>query len=82
VPKALITEKQLIDAINVALRNDWKHQDHHCLVSGLRRVALSDRNWEVSMSNTGGADFRHAAECEALKERVIAELIPKYDVKW
>ena len=45
MPKALITESQLIDAINLALRKDWPHKDSHCQISGLRRVSLPERNW-------------------------------------
>lgn len=51
--KTLISEQQLKDEINVELRRGWSHNDSHCEVSGLKRVSLPERNWEVTMSNTG-----------------------------
>ena len=79
--KTLISERHLIDAINLALSKGWTHVDAHCEVTGLKRVSLPERNWEVTMTNTGG-DFRREEECQTLKDRVLAEIVQKYDVSW
>ena len=80
--KALITEQRLIDAINLALRHDWPHKDCHCEVSALSKVKYPERNWEVEQTSMGGSDLLHAEECERLLDRVLNELVVKYDVKW
>lgn len=80
--KTLIPEKELINAINVALRKDWPHKDRHCQVTALKKVSLPNRNWEVAMDSTGGMDFRYAAECDALRERALNALVQQYDVRW
>jgi hypothetical protein len=80
--KALITEQRLIEAINLALRHDWPHKDCHCEVAALRRVKYPERNWEVEHTNMGGTSLLHTEECERLLERVLNELIGKYDVQW
>lgn len=80
--KALITEQRLIDAINLALRHDWPHKDCHCEVSALRKVEYPERNWEVELTHMGGANLLRTEECERLLDRVLNELVGKYDVQW
>lgn len=80
--KALITEQRLIEAINLALRHDWPHKDCHCEVVALRKVKYPERNWEVQVKSTGGANLLHTEECESLLEKVLSELVGKYDVQW
>ena len=80
--KMLIPEMELINAINAALRKDWTHKDWHCQVTALKKVSLPNRNWEVAMDSTGGMDLRYAADCDALKERVLKVLVQQYDVRW
>lgn len=80
--KALITEQHLIEVINLALRHDWPHKDCHCAVTALRKVEYPERNWEVETTNMGGANLLHTEECEHLLERVLSELVGKYDVQW
>lgn len=80
--KALITEQRLIDAINLALRHDWPDKDCHCEISALRKVEYPERNWEVETTSVGGANLLHTEECERLLDRVLNELVGKYDVKW
>ena len=79
--KILISERHLIDEINLALKKSWTHLDAHCEVSTLGRASLPERNWEVTMTNTGG-DFRRGEECQALIDRVLAGFVQKYDVNW
>ena len=80
--KALITEQRLIDAINLALRHDWPHKDCHCEVAALTKVKYAERNWEVQEKSIGGANLLHTEECESLLEKVLSDLVGKYDVQW
>ena len=80
--KALITEQRLIDTINLALRRDWHHKDCHCEVSALRKVKYPKSNWKAELTNMGGANLLHTEECEHLLDRVLNELVKKYDVQW
>ena len=80
--KALITEQRFIDAINLTLRHDWPHNNSHCEVSALREVRYPDRNWEVELTSLGGANLLHTEECEQLLDKVINELVRKYNVQW
>lgn len=81
-PKALIPEQRLIDTINLALSKDWPHKDRSCRVLALKRVNLPERNWEVVSTTLGGSDLSHAAECQNTLDRVLNELVGKYDVHW
>ena len=80
--KALITEQQLVDVINSALRNDWPLKDCHCEVAALKRVNFPERNWEVELTSMGGASLLHTEECERLLKRVSNDLVAEYDVHW
>lgn len=80
--KALITEQRLIEAINLALRHDWPHKDCYCEVAALRKVEYPERNWEVEHTSMDGTNLLHTEECEILLERVLSELVEKYDVQW
>ena len=80
--KALITAARLVDAINIGLQKDWKHKDHHCRVIGLKRVNYPERNWEVESYGTGGKDLMRSTECQQLLDRILNELVTKYDVIW
>lgn len=80
--KALITKQHLIEAINLELRNDWPHKDGHCEVVALRKVELPERNWEVLEKSIVGSHLLHTEECERLLERVLSDLVGKYDVQW
>lgn len=79
--KALIAERQLLDAINIALKHDWRPRDGTCEVHALKKVARPDRNWEVDISGTSGSRLS-VPECDELLARVLDELTPKYDVLW
>lgn len=83
--RVLQTVKQLIEAINVAVANDWKHKDHHCIVSRLRQSSGSGCNWQVDIRNcggAGGASHAHQEECNFLIERAVSVLAQKYNVSW
>lgn len=80
--KALLTEDQLISAINLALDHGWPHKNHACRVLGLKKVDLPERNWEVAISEIGGVDLLKSSECERKLKRVLDEVVPKYDVAW
>ena len=84
--KELLSEQQLLEVINVALEKDWAHKDCHCAVGSLRKINLPERNWEVAGFNTGGTTLlcpaEYTAECDALRQRVLEKLVPKYDVLW
>lgn len=80
--KALLTEQQLINAINIALANDWPHADRPCRVESLRKATKINLNWEIDTFSTSGPDLSHTLDCDALRQRVLDELIPKYDVIW
>ncbi len=80
--KALITEQRLIEIINLALHHDWAHKDCQCEVAALRKVGYPERNWEVEVTSINGANLLYAQECEHLLEKVLGELIGKYDVQW
>lgn len=80
--KDLLSEQQLLEVINVALAKDWTHKDCHCDVRNLRKINLPERNWEVAEVGTGGTTLLYTAECDALRQRVLDELVPKYDVLW
>lgn len=80
--KVLITEQLLIDAINLALRNDCQHKDCHCQVVALKKVEYPERNWEVERSTTGGSNLLHTEECQRILDRVLNELVARYDVQW
>jgi hypothetical protein len=76
------TEELLISAINVAVANDWKHEDHHCVVSRLRRANGPGCNWQVDIRNCGGTSLAHQEECDFLIERAVSVLAAKYNVAW
>lgn len=80
--KAKITEEALLDAINLALENDWEHPNCHCRVEKLRQANRTSGNWEVDSVNYGGETLEHHSECDELRKRVLDELYPKYDVAW
>ena len=80
--KDLLSEHKLLEVINVALAKGWAHKDCHCDVRSLRKINLPERNWEVAESGVGGTTLRYTAECDALRQRVLEELVPKYDVLW
>lgn len=80
--KLLITERRLVEAINLALRHDWPHKDCHCEVVSLRKVNYPERNWEVDSTTRGGVTLLHEAECQRFLDRVLNESVGKYDVDW
>jgi hypothetical protein len=82
MPKALVTEQQLINAINVALANDWPHADRPCRVESLRKTGKINLNWEIDTFSRSGTDLSHALDCDGLRQRVLDELTPKYNVIW
>lgn len=80
--KDLLSEQKLLEVINVALKKDWIHEDCHCDVRSLKRINTPERNWEIEVFGTGGTNLHHTAECDALRQRVLEELVRKYDVLW
>ena len=80
--RATQTEEQLIKSINVAVANDWRHTNHHCLVSRLKKHDGAGCNWLVDISNCGGASVAHREECTLLIERTVSVLSAKYNVAW
>ena len=80
--KTLITEQHLIEEINLPLHHDWAHKDCHCEVAALRKVSYPERNWEVDVTSTNGANLLYTQECEHLLEIVLSGLAGKYDVQW
>ncbi|NKF24794.1 hypothetical protein [Solimonas marina] len=80
--RVLQTEKLLISTINVAIANDWKYKDHHCVVSSLRRANGPGCNWQVDIRNCGGSSLEHQEECNFLIERAVSVLAAKYNVAW
>lgn len=80
--KAVITEKLLLDAINIALANDWPHKDRPCRVEALIKTTKPDRNWDVDIYSTSGPDLLHSTKCDEIRQHVLNELMPKYDVIW
>ena len=80
--KDLLSEQRLLEVINIALEKDWAHKDCHCDVRSLRKINLPERNWEVAGFGTGGTTLLYTAECDELRQRVLEELVPKYDVLW
>lgn len=81
--KALVTEQQLINAINMALANDWPYADRPCRVESLRKAEKTNLNWEIDTFSTSGTDLlSHALDCDGLRQRVLDELTLKYNVIW
>lgn len=80
--RVMQTEEQLIKSINLAVANDWKHSDHHCVVSRLRKANGVGCNWQVDTTNCGGASLAHQQECSFLIKRAASELSAKYNVAW
>jgi len=84
--KDLLSEQQLLEVINIALAKDWVHKDCHCSVGSLRKINHPERNWEAAGFNTGGITLRcpaeYTAKCDALRQRVLEEMVRKYDVLW
>lgn len=80
--KDLLSEQQLLEVINAALAKDGVHKDCHCDVRSLRKINTPEKNWEVAVFGTGGTTLLYTAKCDALRWRVLEELVPKYDVLW
>ena len=80
--KAQISERNLVEVINLALAKDWPYKDRPCRVEALKKVSHADRNCEVATDSTSGPDLRHVQECNTLRRRILDELAPKYDVIW
>jgi len=76
--KDLLSEQQLLEIINTELAKHWAHKDSSCDVRNLRQINLPERNWEVEH---WGAS-KYIEECDALRQRVLEELVPKYNVLW
>ncbi len=82
--KSLITEHELREKIQSALKNVWTHPEHVWEVESLKAVNEPSRNWEAETS-FGGNDLLHVDDCEecmTLHTRVLDELASKYDVSW
>ena len=82
--KALQTQKNIVDAINVAIRNSTELDGdcRTCEVLGIRRVTAEEqralmRNWNVDYVN--GDCVRG---CLEVLETYVAELGEKYDAIW
>lgn len=80
--RAIQTETQLLEAMNVTIANDWKHPGHHCLVTRLKPSNAPGCNWEIDTRHRGGESLAHLQECDFLIERAYSELSTKYDVAW
>lgn len=80
--KALITEQKLMEAINLALAHDAPSNDKPCRVEAIQKAAFPDRNWEIVAFSTSGSDLLHAQDCDKLRQAILDELAPKYDVVW
>ena len=77
-----IPEDQLLKIINLALAKEWPYRNIPCKVEALKRSHTCGPNWEVDSTSVSGPDLKHVAECEAKRQRVLDELMPKYDVHW
>ena len=82
--KSPITEHELLEKIQSAMKNVWIHAEHVWSVESLKAMNHPSRNWEAETS-FGGNDLLHVdgcEECKALHTRVLGELASRYDVSW
>ena len=80
--KMILRETELLNELNSALKEVWRHPGYYLRAESLRQVTDHICNWEVDIYSTSGPDLQYAGECEALRKRVTTELAAKYEVLW